>query len=48
MHSHNHGLYQLVEIRRGIVVLGERYEASLDSIERYLSELPQIRGKNRR
>jgi hypothetical protein len=32
----NHGLYQLIEARRKIVVLGPRYDATLEDIAKYL------------
>jgi hypothetical protein len=35
-HANNHGEYMLVNDRNG-VVLGERYNASLDQIESYLA-----------
>jgi hypothetical protein len=36
-HIDNHGEYMLVDVRRNFVVLGVRFNASLDQIEAYLS-----------
>jgi hypothetical protein len=44
IHSHNHGLYQLIDVRRNAIVMGERYNASLQHIERYLLAMKQKRS----
>lgn len=36
IHSNNHGEYMLVEADRNIVILGERFNASLDEISEHL------------
>ena len=36
VHADNAGQFQLIETDRSVVVLGERFDASLDDIEAYL------------
>jgi hypothetical protein len=36
--SDNLGLYQLIEDRRNIVVLGPKYDATLEDIAKYLAQ----------
>ena len=38
LHTDNRGKFQLIESARSLVVLGERFDASLDEIEAYLIE----------
>ena len=37
LHTDNRGKFQLIELDRRMVVLGERFDASLDDIETYLT-----------
>jgi hypothetical protein len=41
MHFNNLGKFMLVESFRGMVVLGDRFDASLERISEYLAELDQ-------
>ncbi len=36
LHMDNHGQYQLIDVNVNTVVMGERYNASLEMIEEYL------------
>ena len=38
LHTDNRGKFQLIESARSMVVLGERFDASLNEIEAYLIE----------
>ena len=38
LHTDNRGKFQLIESDRNMVVLGERFDASLDDIEAYLTQ----------
>ena len=37
LHADNRGKFQLIELDRSMVVLGVRFDASLDDIETYLT-----------
>ena len=38
LHTDNRGKFQLIESDRSMVVLGERFDASLNDIEAYLTQ----------
>jgi hypothetical protein len=38
LHTDNRGQFQLIESDRSLVVLGEKFDASLDDIEAYLTK----------
>jgi hypothetical protein len=38
IHLDNHGEYMLVDVHRSAIVMGERFNADLDDIEKYLDE----------
>jgi hypothetical protein len=42
-HFDNQGLYMLAELRNNSLVLGERYDASLNEIEEYLKDINPLR-----
>ena len=39
LHLHNCGQFRLVNVNNNMVVLGENFDANLDSIEAYLNSL---------